>query len=143
LIYVTRKAHFNAAHRLHNSNKSDKWNRETFGKCNNPNWHGHNYTIEVTVAGTVNPETGYVIDLGDLKGIIQKRILDKCDHKNLNLEVPFLEGIIPSTENLVKAFFQELEDDIYEASYGDSKLYSVKLFETERNLAEYRPNPSI
>ncbi len=143
MIYVTRKAHFNAAHRLHNSNKSDKWNRETFGKCNNPNWHGHNYTIEVTVAGTVNPETGYVIDLGDLKGIIQKRILDKCDHKNLNLEVPFLEGIIPSTENLVKAFFQELEDDIYEASYGDSKLYSVKLFETERNLAEYRPNPSI
>jgi len=143
LIYVTRKAHFNAAHRLHNSNKSDEWNRETFGKCNNPNWHGHNYTIEVTVAGVADPETGYVIDLGDLKAIIQKRILDKCDHKNLNLEVPFLEGIIPSTENLVKAFFQELEDDIKKAAYGNSRLYSVKLFETERNVAEYRPNPSI
>ena len=109
MIYVTRKAHFNAAHRLHNNNKSDEWNRETFGKCNNPNWHGHNYTIKVTVAGSVDPETGYVIDLGVLKSIIQKNILDKCDHKNLNLEVPFLDGIIPSTENLVKAFSRNLK----------------------------------
>jgi len=114
-----------------------------FGKCNNPNWHGHNYVLEVTVAGEPDPETGYVIDLGDLKRIIQKNILDKCDHKNLNLEVPFLEGIIPTSENLVKAFFQELEDDIYEEAYGSSELHSVKLFETERNIAEYRPNPRI
>jgi len=143
LIYVTRKSHFNAAHRLHNPGKSDDWNKEMFGKCNNPNWHGHNYVLEVTVAGEPDPETGYVIDLGDLKRIIQKNILDKCDHKNLNLEVPFLEGIIPTSENLVKAFFQELEDDIYEEAYGSSELHSVKLFETERNIAEYRPNPRI
>jgi len=114
-----------------------------FGKCNNPNWHGHNYVMEVTVAGEPDPETGYVIDLGDLKRIIQKNILDKCDHKNLNLEVPFLEGVIPTSENLVKAFFQELEDDINAEAYGSSSLHSVKLFETERNIAEYRPNPRI
>jgi len=143
VIYVTRKSHFNAAHRLHNPDKSDEWNRKTFGKCNNPNWHGHNYNLEVTVVGEADPETGYVIDLGVLNGIIEKKILDKCDHKNLNVEVPFLEGIIPTAENLVKAFFQELEDNINNESYGSSRLYSVKLFETERNVAEYCPNPRI
>lgn len=143
MIYVTRKSHFNAAHRLHNPDKSDEWNREVFGKCNNPNWHGHNYVLEVTVVGEPDPETGYVIDLGDLKSIIQTNILDKCDHKNLNQEVPFLEGVIPTSENLVKAFFQELEDDISAKAYGPSKLHSVKLFETERNIAEYCPNPRI
>ena len=141
MIYVTRKSHFNASHRLHNPDKPDEWNRDMFGKCNNPNWHGHNYVLEVTVAGEADPETGYVIDLGKLKSIINKNLLDKCDHKNLNLEVPFLDGIIPSTENLVKAFFQELEDDINNTSYGSSRLYSVKLYETERNMAEYCPNP--
>jgi len=143
VIYVTRKSHFNAAHRLHNPDKSDEWNRNTFGKCNNPNWHGHNYNLEVTVVGEADPDTGYVIDLGVLNGIIEKKILDKCDHKNLNVEVPFLEGIIPTAENLVKAFFQELEDNINNESYGSSRLYSVKLFETERNVAEYCPNPRI
>lgn len=128
---------------MHNPDKSDEWNKSTFGKCNNPNWHGHNYQLEVTVAGVPDPETGYVIDLGILKKIINEKILDKCDHKNLNLEVPFLEGIIPTSENLVKAFFQELEDDIYDAAFGTSALYSVKLFETERNIAEYCPNPRI
>jgi len=139
LIYVTRKEHFNASHRLHNPDKSDEWNRKTFGKCNNPNWHGHNYVIEVTVAGEPDPETGYVIDLAKLKSIIKEKILDKCDHKNLNLEVSFLEGTIPSTENLCKAFFMELESDVNQASSNKSKLYSVKLFETERNIAEYCP----
>ena len=139
MIYVTRKAHFNASHRLHNPNKSDEWNQQTFGKCNNPNWHGHNYVIEVTVAGEPDPETGYVIDLGKLKAIIKEAILDPCDHKNLNLEVPFLEGVIPTSENLVKAFFHELEDSVNAATSGNSKLYSVKLFETERNIAEYCP----
>jgi len=139
LIYVTRKEHFNASHRLHNPDKPDEWNRKTFGKCNNPNWHGHNYVIEVTVAGEPDPETGYVIDLAKLKSIIKEKILDKCDHKNLNLEVSFLEGIIPSTENLCKAFFMELENDVNQASSSKSKLYSVKLFETERNIAEYCP----
>lgn len=140
MIYVTRKEHFNASHRLHNSNKSDDWNRRIFGKCNNPNWHGHNYVIEVTVVGEPNPDTGYVIDLGDLKAIIKEKILDPCDHKNLNLEVPFLSGVIPTSENLVKAFFNELEDDVNKAAFGTSILCSVKLYETERNIAEYCPN---
>ncbi|NBC26329.1 MAG: 6-carboxytetrahydropterin synthase [Bacteroidetes bacterium] len=143
MIYVTRKSHFNAAHRLHNPSKSEEWNKKTFGKCNNPNWHGHNYQLEVTVAGEADPDTGYVIDLSDLKHIINDKILDKCDHKNLNKEVPFLDGIIPTSENLVKAFFQELEDNINETAYGSSFLYSVKLFETERNIAEYCPNPRM
>lgn len=143
MIYVTRKAHFNAAHRLHNPDKSDEWNRNTFGKCNNPNWHGHNYVIEVTVAGETDPETGYLIDLGNLKSIIKDRILDPCDHKNLNLEVPFLEGVIPTSENLVKVFFEQLEEDVNRAAYGNSYLYSIKLFETERNIAEYCPKRAV
>jgi len=140
VVYVTRKAHFNASHRLHNPDKSEEWNQKTFGKCNNPNWHGHNYVIEVTVAGEADPETGYVIDLGKLKAIIKDRVLDPCDHKNLNVEVPFLEGIIPTSENLVKAFFDQLKSDVDSAAFGQSKLYSVKLYETERNIAEYCPN---
>ncbi len=140
MIYVTRKTHFNAAHRLHNPDKSDEWNEQTFGKCNNQHWHGHNYVLEVTVAGQPDPETGYVIDLGRLKSIIKEKILDPCDHKNLNLEVPFLKNIIPTSENLAKAFFDELRADIEKAASKNSKLYSVKLFETERNIAEYCPD---
>lgn len=139
MVFVTRKAHFNAAHRLHNPEKSDEWNRETFGKCNHENWHGHNYVIKVTVAGTPDDVTGYVIDLSTLKSIIKEEIVDKCDHKNLNLDVPFLEGIMPSTENLVKAFFEQMEEPISRATEGNGFLYSVKLRETERNSAEYCP----
>ncbi len=131
--YVTRRVHFNAAHRLHNPQKSDEWNRETFGKCNLPNWHGHNYVVEVTVCGTPDTETGYVIDLGHLRKIIEEKILNVCDHRNLNLDVPFLRGIIPSTENLAIAFWQQLENTI-----PSGTLYAVKVFETERNMAEYR-----
>lgn len=143
MIFVTRKAHFNASHRLHNPSKSDEWNRQTYGKCNNPNWHGHNYVIEVTVAGKPDPETGYVIDLGNLNSIIHDRILEPCDHKNLNIEVPFLEGIIPTAENLARAFFQELEEDVNESAAQESKLYAVRLFETERNIAEYCPYRAV
>ena len=139
MIFVNRKAHFNAAHRLHNPEKSETWNKDTFGKCNHENWHGHNYKLEVTVAGTPDTDTGYVIDLSKLKSIINNRIVDKCDHKNLNLDVDFLNGIIPSTENLVKAFFKELEEPISEASSEDGFLYSVTLEETERNSAKYCP----
>ncbi len=139
MVYVTRKAHFNASHRLHNPEKPDEWNRRVFGKCNNPNWHGHNYIIEVTVVGEPDPETGYVIDLSTLKSIIKDKVVDPCDHKNLNLEVPFLKDIIPSTENLCKAFFLEMEEDVNSNSTEGAKLYSVKLQETERNSAEYCP----
>lgn len=140
MVYVTRKTHFNAAHRLLNPNKSEDWNHETFGKCNYPNWHGHNYVLEVTVKGMPDPDTGYVIDLGALKDIIERRIIEKCDHRNLNLDVDFLNGIIPSTENLVIAFYEQLKDEVEKHASNGSKLYKVKLFETERNFAEYRPS---
>ncbi|RMF61941.1 MAG: 6-carboxytetrahydropterin synthase [Bacteroidetes bacterium] len=132
-VYVTRKVHFNAAHRLHNPDRSDAWNQTTFGKCNNPNWHGHNYTLEVTVAGEPDPETGYVIDLGVLKTILHEKILSKVDHANLNLDVDFMRGIIPSTENFVVAIWNELVDAL-----PAGRLVSVRLYETDRNLAEYR-----
>lgn len=143
MIFVTRKTHFNAAHRLHNPSKSDEWNSEMFGKCNHPNWHGHNYVIEVTVAGTPDKETGFVIDLGKLKTIIKEKITDPCDHKNLNMDVPFLKDIIPTSENLAKAFFGQLKKEVEEAASEDGLLYSVKLFETERNIAEYCPFKAI
>lgn len=139
MVFVRRKAHFNAAHRLHNPDKSDEWNREMYGKCNHENWHGHNYVIEVVVAGDPDPETGYVIDLSTLKQIIDERIVEKCDHKNLNLDVEFLKGILPSTENLVKSFYEQLREPIEQACVKDGVLYSVILRETERNSAEYCP----
>ena len=139
MIFATRKAYFNAAHRLHNPEKSDDWNREHYGKCNHPNWHGHNYELEVTVCGEPNPDTGYIIDLGSLKVIIEEEIVEKCDHKNLNKDVPFLKGIIPSTENLAHAFYKQLNNRVEKMSYGEGKLYSVTLHETRNNSATYCP----
>jgi len=133
LAYVTRRVHFNAAHRLHNPDNSDEWNQRTFGKCNSPNWHGHNYVLEVTLAGIPNPETGYVIDLSDLKQIVNERIVHKCDHANLNLDVDFLRGVLTSSENLAIAFWKELEEDL-----PSGALHCVRLYETERNFVEYR-----
>lgn len=133
IVHITRKAHFNAAHRLHNPAKPDEWNRETYGNCNHPNWHGHNYQLEVTIAGEPHPDTGYVMDLGELKRIMDEAVITPCDHRNLNLDVDFLKGIIPSTENLVVAFWKRLEPRI-----TDARLVSVRLWETERNAAEYR-----
>lgn len=132
-VTVTRVAHFNAAHRLHNPDKSARWNRETFGPCNNPKWHGHNYRLEVTVRGQPDPETGYVLDLGRLQRLIDERILAKCDHRNLNEEVDFLRGLIPSTENLVVAFWHELAPFLG----NQIQLERIRLFETERNYADY------
>lgn len=131
-VHVTRKVHFNAAHRLHNPSKSEAWNRDAFGACNNPNWHGHNYELEVTVAGEPDPETGYVIDLGVLKGILKERVLDPLDHKNMNLEVDFLDGVIPSTENVAVAIWEQLEDAL-----PSGRLHRVRLYETPRNFVEY------
>lgn len=139
MILVTRKTHFNAAHRLHNPEKSEEWNKKTYGKCNHPNWHGHNYTLEVTVAGEPANETGFIIDLSVLKRIIQDKILEPCDHRNLNMDVPFLKGIIPTSENLAKAFFNELKEAVEREASKNSVLYSVKLYETDRNIAEYCP----
>jgi len=131
-VYVTRQAHFNAAHRLHNPHKSAAWNRRTFGPCNNPRWHGHNYVIEVTVAAEPDPETGYVTDLGDLKAVMAKRILDVVDHRNLNEEVPWLKDVIPSAENLAIAFWRRLEKHV-----PSGRLHRVRLFETPRNFVDY------
>ena len=132
LVYVTRKVRFNAAHRLHNPAKPDEWNRDTFGVCNNPNWHGHNYVLEVTVAGEPDAETGFVIDLADLKQIMNERVVDKCDHRNLNIDVDFMEGIMPSTENFAIAVWKELEDAL-----PAGRLHKVRLEETDNNSAEY------
>lgn len=139
MVFVTRKAHFNAAHRLHNPDRSEEWNQETYGKCNHPNWHGHNYQLNVVVSGEPDPETGFLIDLKRLHQIIEKQILGPCDHRNLNIDVPFLQGVIPTTENLVQAFYRELADPV-KMEVGDrGDLYLVRLFETERNMAEYSP----
>lgn len=132
-VHVTRRVRFNAAHRLHNPARSEAWNRETFGKCNNVNWHGHNYTLEVTVSGEPDPDTGYVIDLGVLKQILEDKILSKCDHANLNLDVDFMQGVLPSTENFVVAIWRELEHAL-----PSGRLEVVRLLETENNSAEYR-----
>lgn len=137
-VYVTRQVHFNAAHRLHNPGKSAQWNKKQFGLCNNDAGHGHNYVLEVTVSGVPDPATGYVIDLAELKAVLEEAVVNPCDHRNLNTQVPFLRGIIPSTENLVIAFWGQIEPLL-----RHGQLYSVKLYETPRNFAEYRgPTPT-
>jgi 6-pyruvoyltetrahydropterin/6-carboxytetrahydropterin synthase len=134
MLYITRRETFNAAHRLFRADYDDKTNLEVFGKCSNPNWHGHNYTLLVTVSGEVNPETGFVINLKALSNIIQNKIIEKIDHKNINLEVDFMHGKMASTEMLSIAIWEQLEDEIKKLG---GRLYSVKLFETENNYAEY------
>jgi 6-pyruvoyltetrahydropterin/6-carboxytetrahydropterin synthase len=116
VVYVTRRVHFNAAHRLFNPAWTDEQNELVFGKCNNPLWHGHNYEMEVTLAGHPDPDTGYVYDLGKLAHLLEERILSKCDHKNLNEQVDFLQGIIPSAENLAVAFWNELAPHLQPAT---------------------------
>ncbi len=132
VVFVTRQVHFNAAHRLMNPFKNQAWNEAKFGPCNNPHWHGHNYVLEVTVKGQPDPETGYVLDLAELKRILHAAVVDKCDHRNLNTDVAFLEGINPSTENLVIAFWQQIEPLL-----PSGKLHQVRLYETPRNFVDY------
>jgi 6-pyruvoyltetrahydropterin/6-carboxytetrahydropterin synthase len=133
MVYVTRKAHFAAAHRLYNPSWSMEENDKVFGKCNNPNGHGHNYNIEVTVVGKPPAETGMVIDLKVLAEIVDRELIELVDHKHLNIDVPFLQGIIPTAENMAMAFWKVLAPKI---PFGT--LYSIKLYESENNLVEYR-----
>lgn len=133
MVYITRRETFSAAHRLFNPSFSEEENQKVFGKCSNPNWHGHNYVLEVVVAGQPNPQTGFVLNISELKEIIKTHVLSKVDHKNLNTETDFMKGIIPSTENLTIAIWNVLKDKI-----PAGKLYSVKLSETENNFFEYR-----
>jgi len=133
VVYITRRETFAAAHRLFKPELSDEENLKLFGKCSNPNWHGHNYTLEVIVAGKVDADTGFVMDLKDLKEIVRKNVITKVDHKNLNLDTDFMKGKIPTSENIVIAIWNELEDKITKG-----KLFSVKLYETENNYFEYK-----
>lgn len=133
MIYVTRRADFSASHRLYNPAWTDERNREVFGKCNNPNGHGHNYILEVTVRGEPDPDTGYLVDLKELKEVIRREVLDEVDHKNLNSDVEFLAGVIPTAENIAIAVWRRLEHAIPRGI-----LHSVLLRETERNIFEYR-----
>ena len=129
---VTRRSHFNAAHRLHNPAWSDAENARVFGPCANPNSHGHNYNLDVSVAGEVDPATGYVIDIDVLKRIIEERVLRRLDHKNLNLDVPDFARTNPTAENIVAWCWRQLEPAI-----PRGRLCRLVLWETERNLVEY------
>ena len=131
-ISVYRRAHFNAAHRLHNKNWSDKKNKEIFGLCNNPHYHGHNYDLEVRLTGDIDPETGFLYDLGKLAKLIKDVIEDRYDHKNLNLELPEFKDTIPTAENICFHIHKILRKHI------DTKYdIGVKLWETARNYVEY------
>jgi 6-pyruvoyltetrahydropterin/6-carboxytetrahydropterin synthase len=130
---VTVKVYFEAAHRLHNPKQSDEWNREVFGKCNNPHGHGHNYVIEASVRGEVNPETGYLIDMKDLKAVLHEAVVAEVDHRHLNIEVPWLAGINPSAENLARIFFERVSPALPDGI----ELAAITIHETERNSATY------
>jgi 6-pyruvoyltetrahydropterin/6-carboxytetrahydropterin synthase len=134
MVYLTRRERFNAAHRLFRPEWSDEKNLEIFGKCSNPNWHGHNYVLFVTVKGEINPELGYVVDLKILSKLIRHKVIDKIDHKNLNLEVDFMKGRMASTENIAIAIWKELEAGITDMGV---KLHCIRLEETENNFVEY------
>jgi 6-pyruvoyltetrahydropterin/6-carboxytetrahydropterin synthase len=134
-IAVYRKAHFNAAHRMHNPSWSDEKNKAVFGLCNNPNYHGHNYELEVKVSGEVDPETGYLIDLGILRDIIKKEVEERFDHKNLNLDTEEFKTRIPSAENICYVIWSLIRNRL------DSKYdLAVRLYETPRNFVEYPAN---
>ncbi len=134
MIYITRKEHFNAAHKLYKEEWSAEKNLAVFGKCSNPNWHGHNYDLFVTVKGEVKEETGFVIDLKILRDIINREVINKLDHQNINLDVDFMKGKMASTEVLAIEIWNQLVKPI--ANEG-AILHSVKLFETENNFVEY------
>jgi 6-pyruvoyltetrahydropterin/6-carboxytetrahydropterin synthase len=134
MIYITRKASFNAAHKLSRPDWSDDKNRAVYGKCANPNWHGHNYELYVTVKGEVNPDTGFLVDLKWLKDITNIHVVDKIDHMNMNLDVDFMAGKLASTENLAIAVWDILLPHIEGAN---AQLHCIKIYETENNYVEY------
>jgi 6-pyruvoyltetrahydropterin/6-carboxytetrahydropterin synthase len=131
-VTVTRRLRFNAAHRVHNPALSDQENAAIFGKCNNPNWHGHNYTLDVSVRGPIDERTGYVLDLSVVRDTVKRELIDKVDHKNFNLDVDFMRGVIPTSENIVTAFWRILEPALRPA-----RLTRLVLWETENNYVEY------
>ena len=134
MIYITRRERFNAAHRLFREDFTDEQNLQIFGKCSNPNWHGHNYELYVTLKGEINKQTGFLVNLKRLSKIIRERVIVKLDHKNINLEVDFMEGKLASTENLAVGIWQELSQAIKETG---AELHCVKVVESENNYVEY------
>lgn len=131
-VAVYRREHFNAAHRLHNPEWDEQTNQRVFGKCNNPHYHGHNYELEVKVTGVPDPQTGYVIDMKVLSDLIQEKIVDRFDHRNLNLDVPEFAELNPSAENIAIVIHQLLRPEI-EARFD----LMIRLYETPRNFVEY------
>ena len=132
-VRATRTLHFAAAHRLHRADWSEERNRDVFGDCSNPNWHGHNYELDVTVEGEIDPSTGYVMDLGRLRDIVESAVIEDLDHRNLNLDVAWMKGINPTTENLVVAIWHRIAP----ALPGGVELRRLELRETPRNRVEY------
>jgi 6-pyruvoyltetrahydropterin/6-carboxytetrahydropterin synthase len=131
-VTVTRRMHFNAAHRVHNPELSEEENQRLFGKCNNPNWHGHNYVLDVSVTGPIESRTGYVMDLAALKRVVQEAVIDKVDHRNFNLEVDFMRGVIPTAENIVVGCWRVLAPRV-----APARLVRLVLWETPNNYVEY------
>jgi 6-pyruvoyltetrahydropterin/6-carboxytetrahydropterin synthase len=136
MIYVSRQEHFNAAHKLYNPDWSKSRNEEVFGPCANENWHGHNFNLIVTVCGNPDPETGFVVDLKKLSTLIKDQVIEEVDHKNLSVDVPFMQGKMASTENLSIEIWKIL-DPLIPGITKFGKLYSIKLYETPRNFVEY------
>jgi 6-pyruvoyltetrahydropterin/6-carboxytetrahydropterin synthase len=136
MLYVSRKEHFNAAHKLYNPALSKERNIELFGPCANENWHGHNFDLIVTVKGLPDPETGFVVDLKKLSTLIRTQVIDKLDHKNLNLDVDFMEGKLASCENLIVEIWKIIERNLPDIT-TQGKLHCIRLYETPRNYVEY------
>ena len=134
MIYLTRRERFSAAHRMFRQDWSDEKNREVFGKCSNPNWHGHNYVLWITVKGEPSDNHGFVMNIDILKKIIQDKIIMKIDHRNMNIEVEFMKGKIATTENLAIAIWNELKQPVEKEG---AKLHCIKIEETENNMIEY------
>ena len=134
LVRITRKAHFSAAHRLCRPGWSEERNAEVFGDCSNPNWHGHNYELVVTVEGAIDPETGFVMNLRELKDILEEKVVSDMDHRNLNMDVPWLSEVHPTTENLAVSIWNRISESLP----SGANLASVIVNETPRNSVEYR-----
>ncbi len=137
MVYITKQVHFCAAHKLYNPKWSEEKNEEVFGPCANKNWHGHNFDLFVTIKGKLDPDTGFVMNFKDLKKIVKEKVLEAVDHKNLNLDVPFMKDKLTSCENLIIEFWNILFPLVKEESEGRALLHALKLFETPTSYAEY------
>lgn len=135
IVEITRREEFSASHRLHNPRLSDEENRRLYGICNNPNGHGHNYEVEVTVRGAVPPDTGMVMNLTDLMRILRERVIQRVDHKHLNHDVDFLRGVIPTAENIAIALWEQIEPEL--EAFEGCRLHRIRLYESRNNLVEY------